>query len=341
MIIQRQIEQLTTHRASEWLDALKSDDEKVRTAFVAWLAESPRHVSEVLSLVALGKELKEANLRESFDIEALLRDVSPTVTDLRMRQTPPQAEKTRRVRKGAALLAACAAFVAIAVMFRNELLPAPGYTTLIGEQRSIELSDGSVVYLNAQSTLRVRFDSKAREVDLQRGEALFKVAHDTQRPFRVRTRDAVVRAVGTQFNVYARIEGTTVSVLEGKIQITANGPAIATGTNIVPTALKTGESAEIAHDGKIDRKEHADVSSAVAWRQRRVVFDNAPLEELVREFNRYNLSPQLRVEGITAGARHYSGDFDANDPESLATLLSRESDLSIERRGDDIIIKQR
>jgi ferric-dicitrate binding protein FerR (iron transport regulator) len=67
--------------------------------------------------------------------------------------------------------------------------------------------------------LRVRLEDLRREVDLGRGEALFQVAHDLRRPFRVHTRAGLVEAVGTQFNVYDRVNGDTrVSVLEGKVR---------------------------------------------------------------------------------------------------------------------------
>jgi transmembrane sensor len=78
-----------------------------------------------------------------------------------------------------------------------------------------------------------------------------------------------------------------------------------------------------------------------AWRERRLVFDDAPLEDMIYEFNRYNQSPRLRLEGVAPGNHHYNGIFDAADPDSLAELLSREPDLMIERRNGEIVIRSR
>jgi hypothetical protein len=60
---------------------------------------------------------------------------------------------------------------------------------------------------------------------------------------------------------------------------------------------------------------------------------------MVREFNRYNQSIRLRIEGIQPGSRHYSGHFDADDPESLGSFLSREPDLMVEKRASEIVIR--
>src|SRR4029077_9414852 len=89
----------------------------------------------------------------------------------------------------------------------------PLYSTDIGERRSITLADGSTVDLNARSQLRVEFSKSERRVELLDGQALFQVAKDKQRPFIVHSGDATVRAVGTQFDVYRKDSGTTITVL--------------------------------------------------------------------------------------------------------------------------------
>jgi len=176
-----------------------------------------------------------------------------------------------------------------------------------------------------------------------RGEALFKVAHDPSRPFTVQTKTAIVQAVGTQFNVYERPAGTQVSVLEGRVKITPlgnSGGGIANAVHSTET-LVAGQEAQVAPDGTIRRNAKADVMGTVAWRERRLIFDNAPLEDMVYEFNRYNQTTRLTLDGVPPGGHHYDGIFDATDPDSLAKLLSKEADLSVERRNGEIIIRKR
>src|SRR5262249_31967908 len=96
------------------------------------------------------------------------------------------------------------------------------YRTGVGEQRRVELADGSVVHLNSKSRVRVIYSDRARDFRLLEGEALFKVGHDAARPFRVRAGDNLIRALGTQFNVLRRPSGTTVQVIEGAVQVSTH-----------------------------------------------------------------------------------------------------------------------
>src|SRR5690348_3799111 len=82
MTVQRQIDQLIAHRASEWVDILKTGGPEEREAFVDWLRESRKNVSEFLAMAVLDDELNDSVFRELVDREALLKRVSPQVTGL-------------------------------------------------------------------------------------------------------------------------------------------------------------------------------------------------------------------------------------------------------------------
>jgi transmembrane sensor len=96
---------------------------------------------------------------------------------------------------------------------------APTYATALGEQRSIEFADGSTVELNSRSKIRVKYSKRERDIELLEGQALFHVAHDTSRPFIVSVGTTRVRAVGTQFDVYKKSNGTVVTVVEGRVAV--------------------------------------------------------------------------------------------------------------------------
>ena len=83
--------------------------------------------------------------------------------------------------------------------------------------------------MNARSKLRIDFSEGERRVELLDGQALFQVAKDKNRPFIVASGDATVRAVGTQFDVYRKDSGTTVTVLEGRVAVYSTVPAPAQG----------------------------------------------------------------------------------------------------------------
>jgi ferric-dicitrate binding protein FerR (iron transport regulator) len=106
------------------------------------------------------------------------------------------------------------------------------------------------------------------------------------------------------------------------------------------TAVAAGQEARVARSGSVQFEPHADVATSVAWLQRKLVFRGTLLEDMVLEVNRYNRGVQLHVENVTAGRYRFSGTFDANDPLSLADTLGREAGLSVERRGNDIYIRE-
>ena len=351
MSVQQQIDRLTAQRAAEWFEVYRTGREDQFPGFVAWLTESPRNLKEFLAIAGQYPSIRDALRSGDFDLAVLLGKLAPNVLQLR----PPALPRTE-LRPGLGKWAMAAGLAAVALLGAFLFWGRPGplsawqhFETQVGEQRIVQLVDGSVLTLNAQSLVAVRMGRSQRDIRLLRGEAMFKVAHDTARPFLVHAQRTTVRAVGTQFNVYARPDGsTTVAVLEGKVEVSAGAEANAASAHpseAPPTAtahtelLAAGEEASITATGAIKRDAHADTSSAVAWRQRRLIFDRTALEEIVLEFNRYNRTLRIRLANVPPGAFHFTGSFDADDPQSLALLLSREPDLSVEQHKGEILIR--
>ncbi len=347
--VQRQIDRLVAYQAAEWFERLKDgqggNDSARNEGFVQWVAESPRHMAAFLSVAGQAPLMRKVFDSGAFDLESLLGKSGPAVLDLPVgpkRETrAPALPWNRERRKGRRLkswaLAATVGAVSIGAVFYYRLSSWQRFETPVGEQRALQLVEGSVVNLNAFSRMDVRFDEEHREIKLPRGEATFKVAPDPKRPFRVHTPGAVVEAVGTRFNVYARPNGTTsVAVLEGKVKVSSDR-----GGGASPVPLAAGEEAQVRINGRIEREEHMDVVEAVAWQQRKLIFKKTSLQDMAAEFNRYNKTTRIHLEGIEDGTFRFSGAFNADDPQSLATLLMHEPDLSVERSGDEIVIRGR
>ncbi len=336
MQVQKQIDELLARRASQWYETLRDGDEEDHTAFASWLRESKLHVQAYLEVVAVETELAGFDRERRHDVEAILKSIPPGVVQLSSRGNapPPPRSVMNYLRWPLALAAAAALFAVALIVSTGHKQTEHAFATSIGEQRAVTLEDTSIVHLNADSEIEVDIGEAARSVELVRGEAMFKVAHDEKRPFRVRTRVGTVQAVGTQFNVYDQADGTgtRVSVLEGKVKITpeASGSALGDGDEDRSQLLGAGEQALMRRDGTIERAQKPNIASSVAWRQRRLIFDQTPLEEMVREFNRYSSSKVIRLEGVAPQSHHYDGIFDADDPESLAALLMRDRVLIVE-----------
>ncbi len=339
--------------AAEWLEALNAGGAEARAGFAAWLRRSPRHIEEFLFIKALDHEVQRFDPQRLLPVPVVRAEAPGGVVTFGREAGRRQSGSGKRrssARPGRWSVAATIALlvVALGMAWRPTI---PGHekaiATSIGEQRAIELDDGSIVQLNARSRLQVRFSAERRELRLLEGEALFKVARDATRPFLVRTPSAVIQAVGTQFNVYRRGSGTTVSVIEGKVRIApvqaadiALRQAGSLATARSASLFSAGEEAHIVSDGTLSRAP-SDVAVATAWRQRRLIFKSNALAEIAEEFNRYNRNVQIRIEGEALRARRYGGTFDADDPQSLIDFLRPEPGLQILQEGGEIRISAR
>jgi transmembrane sensor len=195
------------------------------------------------------------------------------------------------------------------------------YSTAHGEQSVRQLPDGSVLHLNTESAVTVRYSRDERIVDLDRGEALFQVAHDSQRRFRVAAGEAGILAVGTEFDVYRRSGAVTVAVVEGIVDVFTGAPPPPTPANLSPpTALRIGAGYQVEVYSRVGSPRPVDTRAVVAWLQRQIAFENRPLGEVADEFNRYGRIV-IEIDHQDLRALPISGVFDAYDTDSFAAFL--------------------
>ena len=238
------VNRLILEEASEWfVDFRVGDvDERARERFDEWLRRSPEHIRAYMDIARTYVELPLAKLAGKIDVDSLIayahsgenivpfndagiaRPNAPSAMSAETNHrsaSAKKAERTPRLRRRFLVAASGVLLLVTAGAVWWNLERFPIYATEIGERRSITLADGSTVNLNARSRLRVEFAKKERRVELLEGQALFQVAKDKNRPFIVSSGDATVQAVGTQFDVYRRTNGTTVTVLEGRVAVYA------------------------------------------------------------------------------------------------------------------------
>ena len=169
-------------------------------------------------------------------------------------------------------------------MRNNEAVVADNSFTVIqiprGGEYIVRLEDGTTVYLNSESELRipVHFNSKERVVWLT-GEAYFSVEHEKQRSFTVRTERADISVLGTEFGVRAYADETDLltTLVQGAVEVKSENRV----HRIVP-----GEQAKVDEAGNIEVKE-VNVDDYIAWKLGRTVFVNAHLEDIMRELQRW------------------------------------------------------
>ncbi len=326
--------------AMEWLMRLVEREARIQEAFYAWLLGSPRNVRAFLGVAMAYRRLDGLDAQRRIDVDRLIAESEALVVPVhRWRRGAEEASAQPKRATGRWRLAASIAAIAlIAGAVGYELSRRTDenstYRTAVGEQREVKLEDGSLIRMNTSSRLHVAYARDKREIRLLAGEALFVVARDARRPFLVVADQAIIRAVGTEFNVYRRAGVTTVSVLEGAVQISAAK---------VPTAampkISAGEQA-VAHGDRIVKIATPDVDRSVAWRRRELVFKQTPLAEVAAEFNRYNRR-QLRLSGDGLGERQISGRFSADYPQSLILFLEKDSALEVRDTADAWIVQER
>ncbi|HVK80238.1 MAG TPA: FecR domain-containing protein [Verrucomicrobiae bacterium] len=303
--------------ANAWLVRMRDEsvDATDRVAFEAWLAADPQH--------------HEAYTRASGAVDR----VALMGTDLRalLDEAPTRAPQ----RSIATIAMAMAAAFLIAVLVGVQLTSPPAYATAIGEQRIVTLDDGSQIELNTNSRVVVRYSADSREIELERGEALFSVTHDPSRPFVVVAGDADVRAIGTRFSVHRQAEGLDVVVVEGVV-------ALRGGVLQETPRLTAGQSMRISAAGaNLIELAPAEVERSLAWRTGWITFAGEPLEDAAREMARYS-NAVFEIEDRDLRALPVLAHVRADDLDGFVESLAQsDPSLVIQRSGERVRIGRR
>ena len=253
----------------------------------------------------------------------------------------PQAHRLRYALTG---LAAAAAAVLAFIVLPPLGAPVPQYSTEVAQSRLIALPDGSQVTLGPKSSLHLHFSASERRVRLS-GEAFFEVAHNAARPFLIEAGSALVRVVGTKFDVNAASETVRVSVLEGVVQVVPPklGPVVARpGSQF----LRAGQHLEIALDPTVAVNGAASpVASAAsepatppgAWREGRLSYDNARLGDVVADLNRY-YAPGVSLDRAALGNLRVTASFKASQIPAFIASLDKIVPVQSNRSSDGAIL---
>lgn len=200
--------------------------------------------------------------------------------------------------------------------------------TGIGKRRTELLPDGSIMQVNTNSCVTVNYSSKERRLHLLRGEALFTVMKDPDRPFYVRTIDGEAQAIGTKFNVYRGPTGTTVTVLEGRVAVT--GSVV---TSSVAMNVDGGQQAEVSSTGEITSSARRPYSRVLDWPHGRAAFNDEPLADVIEETNRYRIKP-MRIADARLAKDRFTIIVNLKDPTDLTDLLEKGLGIQVVKEPD-------
>ena len=301
-----------------------------REAFEAWLRQDPRHRRAMEEL---------SKVWEAMDgLAEVKRDEKITA----FTAAPKLAAAHSWHSWGLAVAATIAVVVAGSAWLQkgNEIQT---LATAVGQHRNVTLADGSIVTLNTNTILETDLTRRVRQIYLRKGEAHFQVAHDRSRPFLVHAGDAVVRAVGTEFEVHLRADQhVDVVVNEGRVEVQAAGPVLppVPGTRTKPLsmttvrALSAGEQLSTATaDYAIVPVSSEQLSSELAWRQGAIIFDGESVSEAVREIERYT-DARIVVSDSRVAALRVGGRFRTDDVQGFLDGLQAALPVTIRRAAD-------
>jgi len=210
--------------------------------------------------------------------------------------------------------------------------PAQAISTGLGQTTTATLFDGSVVTLDTDSSLVAREVGGIRLIELKKGRAFFKVAHDTSRPFKVLAAGRTVTATGTQFSVRAEPHAYQVTLVEGSVTVESPRGRFLPGQEkkLTPGLSLTADAGGGLEVQKIN------VTADTSWRTGRLTFQDEPLGQAAAEMNRYS-KRKLVVDPAIAGTPILgvfpSGDVDAFARAAQATAIASvafEDDARIE-----------
>lgn len=240
--------------------------------------------------------------------------------------TPQPSILSRRRLAIAASMLVCAISTGAFVALRDPRTPAVVYATQSGERSTIKLADGSQLILNSATEVSVRLSNDARTLVLGEGEAVFNVAHDPSRPFKVIAGDGEVTALGTRFQVRNEGERITITLLEGRVAVDRH-------TTRQRAQLKPGDQVRFIEGMPEMTRRTVDPGVVSSWTTGRLRFRSTPLAEALDEVNRYSAT-QIRIADPALANVPISGTFDIGDGMSVVTALEALFPIDATNEGD-------
>ena len=348
------VHELVAEEAADWFVANREGlDATQSAAFAAWLKASPRNIEEYLNITLIGRDLRTASADPTVSFEDLIKRALEKEDPVLIAKSPeaPQAlagspRVTARPHSRPQLALWAAAMAAIGVLalaflfWKNTSTRSQGSViayhiqTRHGEQLTRQLPDNTVVKLDTDTEVSVRFDGTQRAVRVISGRAQFKVAHEPQRKFLVQAGSLGITDVGTVFDVFAGLDSTVVTVLEGRVAV-AVVPKLATPQKGAPAPaypaieVAAGQEVRVDNDSWPPTYTRVDTQRATAWLRRQIVFENEPLERVAAEFNRYAATP-IEIDSAELRTLAVSGVFAADDTDSFIDFLRSLDGVQVE-----------
>jgi transmembrane sensor len=326
--------------AADWLVRLQSTAVSIEDtlAWQAWLRADTTNAQAFARLEEISQVLRDVPAPSAVSARQFARDrydASVPIKDWSQPHVP---------RTWVALAVAVSFAIFLAVAFWKTAPPGNSFATLIGETRNVALADGSTITLGGDTRIEVMLSDKERNIELTKGEALFVVAKDAARPFKVRAGDATVVAVGTAFNVERDSDRSVVSVTEGRVvvePVTHFLPAFVLQEfkpKLRSVRLNVGQQTTAGSAGIEEPTKMVD--AATGWRIGHLAFHLQPLRYVLEDVNRYARKP-IVLENGQMGELMITGTVEWGNITGWVKSLERAFDLQATEDADQITLSPR
>ncbi|MDR5170620.1 FecR family protein [Methylobacillus flagellatus] len=243
----------------------------------------------------------------------------------------PEIKKPRK-KKTAANATLLLAMIAAGLLWLDPAYRSEQHATVIGQRADITLADDSKLTLNTDTQVEVSWHLRSRRVALHQGQALFSVAKAIYRPFTVAAGKADIKVVGTVFDVYRHPDHVTVTVEEGKVQVTSKA-----ASGYMRTMLTANQQATISADGTLQPARDVNPASSLAWREGKLVFEQTPLSQAIAEIQRYRRG-LIHLQAPALGNLRFSGVFAIDNTDKLLQLLPDILPVNVEEQEDGSLL---
>lgn len=313
--------------AAKWFARMQyaEADHPERSTFEAWLMQSNVHADEYLAISAAWDDFDSTSKINAL-AQAMLR-----------KKVDAQANRKKLGQTAAKSLAIAAiglfSFFGYQAWQSQPVMNLAGNTP-IGQINQQALEDGSKLTLNANTDVEVIYYRNKRLVKLKRGEAVFDVVKDANRPFIVESQFARITVLGTRFVVNQIDNRVIISVDHGKVKIENLNAA---NTSNAPILITDGQVAEVQSSiqpKKLDR--HA--ADAFAFLDGKLIFNDASLNEIAESLSRYRKKPIITVQqqdsSISAAQPHITAVLNISEMESFLSLLPKIAAVNVKNTAE-------
>ncbi|HLO57351.1 MAG TPA: FecR domain-containing protein [Bacteroidales bacterium] len=312
-------------------------NEKENNTLMEWASKSPQNRALLNDVKSDWKKMN--SMEPHFDVDkAWSKFQNRIAAEPVMEQMPVQPKtvsgRFSMVMRIAASLLLLVVLGVASVSIVNRFSKVTFTASLMDKGRSIELADGSVIYLNSNATLTYpkHFGKKIREVRLD-GEAYFEVKHESDRPFIIYAGDARIRVLGTTFNV-----NSSNSEKHAEVYVTTGLVELSDRNDLNNKVLiKPGSIGSINHE-KINLVKAVNANS-IAWKTRSLTFSDTPIEEVISVV-RSVYDTEIILKNVPNGTIKANGSFQGDPLDTVIKTISIIGNFNFAKSNDTIYLSQ-